>query len=173
MHIRTLLPSDAAAFQSLRLDGLREAPTAFGSSYEEECDTPVSTLAESIAKNTEGFVLGAFDGDALVGAVGIQRERKRKRAHKMVLWGMYVTPEARGKGIGRRLVDEALLQAFARAGVRQVILGVNAANAPALALYSAAGFISFGTEPACMIVDGVLQDEVHMVCVRTGGWTTR
>jgi hypothetical protein len=166
--IRRLLPADAARFQALRLRGLREAPTAFGSSYEEECERPVSELAERIEKNTNGFILGAFDGDSLVGTVGMQREAALKRRHKMILWGMYVLPEARRGGVGRTLVDEALRQAFALPGLRQVVLGVNAANAPAVALYAGAGFTSFGLERGCMIVDGVLEDEIHMVCVRPG-----
>ena len=166
--IRRLEPADAAMFHALRLRGLREAPTAFGSSYEEECDRPVAEVAERMAKNTGGFILGAFDGDTLVGTVGMQREAPLKRRHKLVLWGMYVAPDARGSGVGRKLVDEALRQGFALPGIRQVILGVNAANAPALALYTAAGFTPFGLERGCMIVDGVLEDEVHMVCVRPG-----
>jgi hypothetical protein len=167
-EIRRLEPADAARFQALRLRGLREAPTAFGSSYEEECDRPVAAVADRMAKNTGGFILGAFAGDTLVGTVGMQREAAVKRQHKLVLWGMYVLPEARRDGVGRKLVDEALRQGFALPGVRQVILGVNATNMPALALYTAAGFTPFGIERGCMIVDGVLQDEVHMVCVRPG-----
>lgn len=166
--IRRLLPADAAQFQALRLRGLREAPTAFGSSYEEECDRPVSEQAERMEKNTNGFILGACDGDTLIGTVGMQREAALKRRHKMLLWGMYVLPQARRGGVGRKLVDEALRQGFALPGLRQVILGVNAANTAALALYTAAGFTPFGLERGCMIVDGVLEDEVHMVCVRPG-----
>jgi len=79
---------------------------------------------------------------------------------------MYVSPDARGRGVGRKLVDEALRLGFEMPGVWQVLLGVNAANAPALELYTAAGFTSFGLEPNCLIVDGVPQDEIHMVCAR-------
>ena len=169
MHIRLLVPAHAPAFQALRLRGLREAPTAFASSYEDECDTPDSEVAERMAGNKDGFLLGACDDTRLVGVVGMQRERYSKIAHKMLLWGMYVAPEARGEGVGRRLVDEALRRAFAQPGIRQVILGVHAENAPALALYAAAGFTPFGLERGGMLVDGVLQDEVHMVCVRSAG----
>ena len=166
MHIRPLLPTDAPAFQALRLRGLREAPTAFASSYEDECDTPDSDVAERMARNKDGVILGAFEGERLVGVVGLQRERHSKLAHKMLLWGMYVAPEARSSGVARELVEKALRQAFALPGIRQVNLGVNADNAPALALYAAAGFTSFGLERGGMLVDGALQDEVHMVCVR-------
>ena len=66
----------------------------------------------------------------------------------------------------RNLVDAALREAFRVEGIRQVNLGVNAANAPALALYEAAGFIPFGLERGCLLVNGALQDEIHMVRLR-------
>lgn len=52
---------------------------------------------------------------------------------------MYVSPPARGKGLGRRLV--AALEAEARAlGVRQLVLETGVRQAAALALYRATGF---------------------------------
>lgn len=52
---------------------------------------------------------------------------------------MGVVPRARGTGIGRRLVDAALVRA-AELGGRRVFLGTNSRLAPALHLYEAAGF---------------------------------
>ena len=49
--------------------------------------------------------------------------------------------------------------------VRQVSLGVNAENAAAIALYERMGFEPFGREPCFMLVDGIPQDEVQMVCM--------
>lgn len=109
-------------------------------------------------------MFGAFDELTLSGVVGIQRENMHKLNHKAFLWGVYVAPEARNKGVGRRLVAQALNYAFAMNGVRQMNLGVNAQNAPAIALYEAAGFKRFGLEQGFMIVDGMLQDELLMVC---------
>src|SRR2546421_12642890 len=116
-EVRRVLPADAAEFQALRLRGLREIPTAFGSSYEEECETPASDLAERLRRNINGFVLGAVEGGRLVGIVGMQREAHRKLAHKMILWGMYVAPEARGRGVGRQLVEAALREGVAVDGI--------------------------------------------------------
>ena len=48
-------------------------------------------------------------------------------------------------------------------GVRQINLGVNAANLEAIALYEAAGFTAFGVERGFMLLDGRLHDELHMV----------
>lgn len=165
IRIRSLLPPDAAVFQALRLRGLVECPTAFASSYDEEHDRPLAAVAERLAAAPDRVVLGAFSGAELIGVVGLMREGHRKLAHKGLIWGMYVAPEARRQGVGRRLVDAALAHAFVNLGVRQVNLGVNAANVPAIALYRATGFESFGIERGFMIVDGESQDEIHMVCV--------
>jgi GNAT superfamily N-acetyltransferase len=52
---------------------------------------------------------------------------------------MYVAPEVRGKGVGRRLV--AALEAEARVlGVRRLVLETGTRQAAALALYQATGF---------------------------------
>lgn len=163
MIVRLLGPGDASAFQALRLEGLRDCPSAFSSSYEEEVDIPLSTVAERLAARPDRCVLGALNGPDLLGVVGLRREEMRKLAHKALIWGMYVTPSARRAGVGRALVAAALERAGAMPGLRQVYLGVNAQNVAALALYEAMGFASFGVERGFMLLDGELHDEVHMV----------
>jgi len=93
-------PADAAVFQELRLRGLAECPTAFASSYEEECDTPIAAVAERLAPRADGTILGAFMAQDLVGVVGVRREEPRKLSHKAYIWGTYVALHAR-KGGGR------------------------------------------------------------------------
>ena len=56
------------------------------------------------------------------------------------LFGMWVAPEARGHGLGRRLVDEVVAWAQA-SGARAVRLGVIRGNGPAVELYRRAGFL--------------------------------
>jgi len=75
---------------------------------------------------------------------------------------MYVAPEARGSGIGRTLLLAALELARSVPAIRQVNLCVNASNSAAIRLYQSAGFEVFGRERGAMIVDGELQDELHM-----------
>jgi ribosomal protein S18 acetylase RimI-like enzyme len=165
MTVRKLTPADAETFQSLRLLGLLECPGAFASSYEEECDLELPVLIDRLAPRSDRAVFGAFQTHALVGLVGIKREEPRKLSHKAHLWGMYVAPANRKLGVGRQLIAEALSFASVELGVRQVTLGVNAANEAAIALYSRMGFKSFGREPCFMLVDGVAQDEMQMVCM--------
>lgn len=163
MQIRDLVSDDARVFQALRFAALRECPSAFASSYEEEVEMPISVVAERLAAKADRCVLGAWLGSDLVGMLGLQREQMRKLAHKAFIWGMYVAPGARRRGVGRRLIDQALVRASSMCGVQQINLGVNAANAEAIALYEAAGFTAFGVERGFMLLDGELHDELHMV----------
>ncbi len=164
MPVRPFVPSDAAQFQALRLRALREAPTAFASSHDEEDGQPIAEIASRLDASTDRVVLGAWHGGILVGLVGLQRESLRKLAHKAYLWGMYVAPEARRQGVARELVAHALIYAQQTMRVRQVNLGVNTLNTPAVQLYEDRGFVRYGLERAFLLVDGKLHDEHHMVC---------
>ena len=165
MHIRELGPADAQEFQTLRFQALIECPLAFVSSYEEECNTPLSVVGEHLRNRPGRCVLGAFLDSQLVGIVGLQREELKKLSHKAFIWGMYVATVARRHGVGGELVTAAIARASRMQGVRQVNLGVNAVNAPAIRLYESLGFTSFGVERGFMSLDGELYDEVHMVCL--------
>lgn len=169
MLIRQLGPADAAAFQALRLAGLREHPEAFASSWHEEQGEPLDAVAARLAPHGVFGVYGAFDDEsALVGVAGLGHEALAKMAHKAVLWGMVVASGQRRRGVARQLVAEVLARATAEPQLRQVTLGVHAANHAARALYESLGFVAWGTEPAAAWVDGRAQDETWMVCLLPG-----
>ena len=163
MRIRELGVDDAHAFQAFRLAALRDCPSAFASSYEEEIETPIAVVAGRLAASADRCVFGAWVESDLVGMLGLAREETRKLAHKAFIWGVYVAPSARRRGVGRQLLDCALSRAVAMTGVRQVNLGVNAANVEAIALYESVGFVPFGVERGFMLLNGQLHDEIHMV----------
>jgi RimJ/RimL family protein N-acetyltransferase len=163
MQIRRLDSSDAAAYQTLRLRALRESPTAFGSSYEEECDTPIEVIAGFLAAGSNRDTFGALIKEQLVGMIGIGRESGRKERHKGFIRSMYVAPDHRGKGVGRRLLSEALAFAESTPELQQVTLAVTAGNVAAITLYESMGFRPFGVAPAALLVEGVFHDEIQMV----------
>lgn len=162
MHIRRLAPDDASVFQALRLVALKEFPSAFGSSYEEEKDFSATEIESRLALKPDCGRFGAFEAEILVGLVALGRESKHKRAHKALIWGMYVQPDARGKGVARALLLEALSLARSVSEVKQVNLSVNADNIGAICLYESVGFKAFGCEPGAMLINGELHDEIHM-----------
>ncbi|MGT2494139.1 hypothetical protein ACU4GD_35665 [Cupriavidus basilensis] len=101
-QIRLLTPADAGAFQALRLEGLLEAPTAFGSSFEEERELPLATIAGRLAATPGKAVIGAFEhGDgaaALAGVVGVTARGQGQAAPQGLCLGacMWRRPIAAG-----------------------------------------------------------------------------
>jgi ribosomal protein S18 acetylase RimI-like enzyme len=148
---------DVTQYRELRLLALQSHPEAFGSSFEEEAALSESAFAERL---TSGAVFGAWSGSQLMGCAGLAGREKTKLRHKAVLWGMFVRPEARGCGIGKRLVDEAI--AHARTRFEEVLLTVVEENAAARRLYVSAGFKEYGLEPCTIKVAMVYSHEVLM-----------
>jgi len=163
MTVRRLTEDDAELYRDLRLEGLRNVPTAFGSSYEESERRPLSAYAERLRPTEDTAVFGAFEQGSLVGSVGLFRESGLKERHKAMLWGMYVTPAARRTGVARQLVSSLIEAAGGMQGVLQVKLAVEGTNAAALALYRSFGFEVYGREPRALLVDGSYYDEDLMV----------
>lgn len=106
--------------------------------YAEPSDAEMRASVERLLAdpNTE-FLLGGRP------ATGVCQLRYRygvwKSAEDCCLEDLYLRDEARATGLGRALVEAAIERARAR-GCRRIELDVNTANAPARALYEAAGF---------------------------------
>lgn len=82
-------------------------------------------------------------------------------AHVLEINGLAVDPEAAGQGIGRALVEAAVVEA-ARRGARKVSLRVLGANAVARRLYARCGFVEEGVLRAEFLLDGRYVDDVFM-----------
>jgi RimJ/RimL family protein N-acetyltransferase len=156
--IRMLTPADAAPYRAIRLEALAAHPEAFVSTFEREQEKPLAWFEERL---TTSDVFGAFDAGELVGTAGFRPEDGAKTAHKAVLWGMYVRPQARKSGTGRLLVDAVAAHAAQR--VEQLHLVVVSDNQAALRLYTAAGFVEYGRGVKALKWGGRYYDEVLMV----------
>lgn len=166
MEIRLLEETDANVYRALRLRALREDPEAFGSTYEERAQRPLSEFAEQLlpgGEPPERFTLGAYVAGALAGSVTVRRQQGTKERHKGVLTAMFVAPERRGQGLGRTLVEAAVERARLMPGVEQMLLSVVTTNAAARALYLATGFEPYGLERRALKHNGRYYDEDLMV----------
>lgn len=57
----------------------------------------------------EGWLFGAFEGGEILGFTCLHRHKSSLRATDTVLlYDLFVLPEARGKGVGRALIEKAL-----------------------------------------------------------------
>lgn len=165
MDIRKLTEADAEAFWHIRLQGLRNSPEAFGSSYEESLTTPLASVVQRMRNEStagDNFILGAFEG-ALVGVVGFYRNQRIKDLHKGTIWGMYVIPEMRGRGIGKALISQAIAYVAGIAGTIQIHLAVVTTQDAPRHLYRSLGFEVYGLEPRALKVGDRFLDEELML----------
>ncbi|MCZ8254270.1 MAG: GNAT family N-acetyltransferase [Polaromonas sp.] len=161
MQIRRLEVSDAPVYRELRLRGLRDHPDAFTSSFEEESQRSVAETEKRLSPTSDTLMWGAFVEGTLAGVVGMTRETRLKNRHKATLVAMYVAPEFGGQGLGLALVN-TVIQAAKASGIELLILTVTDTNRQATALYTRAGFTSFGIEPDAIRVNGVPFGKQHM-----------
>lgn len=165
VQIRRLTARDADAFREVRLRSLREDPAAFTNSLEEFSRQPMERVrARLTGEGADDFMLGAFLDGELVGTVGFYRETALKLRHKGHIVTMYVTPEARGRGLGKALLQEALRRIRALSGLKQVLLGVVVTQTAARHLYESLGFEAYGREPeAVRIGDEYFAEEFMLL----------
>jgi GNAT superfamily N-acetyltransferase len=165
--IRPLAAGDLAAYKALRDEMLEAHPEAFTSdAAEERVKEPADYLQRlGLDRRERGqFVLGAWSGNRLVGAIGCERDRRRKVRHIAHVIGMMVRPELRRLGIGRELLQGLIGECRRIEGLEMLTLTVTAGNPAAVRLYEQSGFVSYGKLPrAIRLGPGEYHDKLHMV----------
>lgn len=161
--VEPLNPEHARQYRALMLEGDAQAPDAFTSTPEERAAEPEAWWVKRIG-DPSGLTVafGAFVDQDLVGTVALDFSAKPKTEHKSLLIGIYVTPRARGTGLGKQLVQNAVELARARAGTKLVTLTVTQGNESAIKLYRGAGFAEFGTEPMALLTPNGYKAKLHM-----------
>lgn len=164
MLIRTLTEDDLDALWSIRLRSLQDNPEAFGSTYDETLHRGKESLQQRLRQpHAATCFLGAFEDERLVGVVAYVRESGTKGQHKGYIISMYVTPEQRGRGIGKALLAEAIAVAQTVPGLDQLLLGVVTINTAARQLYHSLGFEVYGLEPRALKQGDQYWDEELMI----------
>jgi ribosomal protein S18 acetylase RimI-like enzyme len=139
VEIRPAKPSDARAFHAFWTAIVAEGRFV----RTEEVREPVGVFRKRFRRRSDQEVhLLAFEGSRLVGHVTVQREGHPVTQHVGSL-AIAVAVDARGRGIGRRLMDEAIAWST-HAGIEKLVLSVYPHNEAAIALYRACGFVEEG-----------------------------
>ena len=156
-QVRRLGPPDVDAFLALRRVAQAHDPHVFRSTA---ADDEAIGHAAWEARLARDYVIGGDGPEGLIARGGFARAIGSKLDHKGLIWGMYVHPAHRRRGLASAVV-EALLAEAARS-VRQVQLTVYVANAPAIALYESHGFTRYATEPESIREGDAFADEALM-----------
>ncbi|WP_448106497.1 N-acetyltransferase family protein [Pseudomonas azerbaijanoccidentalis] len=161
MWIERLDASHALDYRAMMLEAYDLHPQAFTSSVRERATMPLSWW-ESRLTGKFDVVFGAFEEGRLAGIVGLAFEPREKARHKATLFGMYVSANARQRGLGFQLVEAVLAEARCHQGLRLIKLTVTAGNDAAFNLYQRCGFVQFGLEPMAVRVGEEYFDKIHM-----------
>jgi ribosomal protein S18 acetylase RimI-like enzyme len=147
LAIATITRQNALTFRDLRLRALQDSPNAFSSTYARESqfmEEDWNARAEQLDGERGIGFLATDDGIACGMGIGLRSQDDARSADLLAMW---VSPEHRRCGIGRKLVDAVLAWALRR-GVHVIRLMVTCDNAPAIGLYQSLGFSMTGqTKP--------------------------
>jgi ribosomal protein S18 acetylase RimI-like enzyme len=141
MRIHTVQRRDWRDYRDIRLAALKDAPSAFAMTWQEEASFRVSKWMERAERSEDGdlsiIVMAADDDGQWVGLAGGYRPGDRGADAELI--SMWVAPDCRGQKISPELVSAVLAWAKSRQA-DSVGLWVNATNWPAISLYEKAGF---------------------------------
>jgi len=164
VEIRTLTADDVEAYWHCRLEALERDPEAFSSSVEDHRKLSRDEIRRRLtADPANNFVLGVLTDGKLLGTAGFVRESQPKMRHKGRIWGVYLSSDLRGRGIGRHLLQALLERAEEVEGVEQILISVTTTQTAAVALYQSLGFTSFGVEPNALKMGDRYVDEEYMI----------
>lgn len=165
MIIKPLTKPNAKAYQKCRLDALRLEPEAFAADYDVRKKRPLEHFEQRVNYKPNYFIMGAFIEDKLVGTVGFNAETIPKLKHRGNIWGVFVYPKHRQKGIAKAIFQATLKAVNKLPEIKQLHLGVAEHNTSAIRLYKSFGFKTYATEPRTMFVNGQYINEHMMLLI--------
>ena len=138
--VRPFRTDESGVLRAIREEALEDLPMAFA----EHLDAARAKGGEDFSAGlAEGSIWGAWDDETCVAMAGLARYSGSNVEHRATVWGVYVSPRARGTGAGR-----VLLRALIDYGVARKIeifqLAVGDFNTAARKLYESLGFVEVG-----------------------------
>jgi ribosomal protein S18 acetylase RimI-like enzyme len=144
IKVRVLAPKDLEIYKLVRLMSLKDSPDSFGSTYEREVSFSDSEWLARLAPSSEGMIalplVAEMNGKEVGLASGLIRDSDPKVA---CIYQMWVSPDARGKGIATLFLKE--IEAWAMENeCASMELSVTTINNAAVGLYRSYGFTPVG-----------------------------
>jgi L-amino acid N-acyltransferase YncA len=151
VHIRPLRRDDWREVARIYAEGLASGVASF--------ETEVPSWDEWDAEHLgELRLVAEFDG-TVAGWLAVAPVSRRECYRGVVEHSVYVDAAARGRGVGRALLERLVLDASAR-GIWTIQTSIIASNIPSVRLHEAVGFRVVGRRERIAQRDGVWHDTV-------------
>lgn len=134
--IRLTTAEDAAAIAAIYAPYVTDTPISF-----EEVAPGAEEMAQRMAGDGRGLHpwLAAEADGRVIGFASSSAFRARPAYRWTVETGVYLAPEAQGRGLGRALMEH-MLDLLTRQGFTSVVAGITLPNAASVALHEKLGF---------------------------------
>jgi len=153
VEIRPLTREDWPAVEAIYAAGIATGDATF--------ETAPPTWEEFDAGRLPDLRLVATEGDEVVGWAALSPTSTRLCYAGVVEHSVYVAEGARGRGVGRALM-EALIESAEAAGLWTIETGIFPENAASLALHERVGFRVVGRRERIGQLDGVWRDTIML-----------
>jgi L-amino acid N-acyltransferase YncA len=153
IEVRPARQDDAAQVAAIYNHGIQERQATF------ETRPRRPNEIEGWLEEGRPFLVATDEDDRIVGFARLSAYSVRKAYAGVGEHGVYVSPDARGRGVGLKLLN-ALADAAEQAGYHKLTSRVFTTNAASLALHRAAGFREVGVQRHHGRLDGEWKDTV-------------
>ena len=148
-------------YKAMRLQALKEEPQAFAVPYKEELDAPDQKWIDRLKPSNDpaDIRLVVESQNQMIGMVSSFRHKEK--VDTAVIVNVYISNKYRGKGLGKKMIQELVGRLREVENVKKIELSVNVKQSAAIHTYESLGFQITGTENVVM-GDGKSYDEYLM-----------
>jgi RimJ/RimL family protein N-acetyltransferase len=151
--VRRLSPGEWPLYKSTRLRALAADPSSFGATLAAEQAYDDGEWQRRIGASA---VFGLFDGGDVCGMIGIGS--RAETPDEAAIWGLWVAPQARGRGGAAALIAACLDEARAQKKWSRLVISRRDNNKSVEGVILRQGFAPFRSEPRDW-PDGVSEPE--------------
>ncbi len=127
IFIRQLTENNWREFSEVRLKALQTDPTVFGSNYEKESQmTEAEWRSRLKAKDNAIFLI--YEDETPIGMTGVSINWNDPTEKTALLWGSWLAPHARGKGLSELMYQTRINWAKQQPTVEKIIVSHRASN---------------------------------------------
>jgi len=162
MRVETVRASEWREYREIRLAALKDAPSAFASTWQQEAARSPEQWRERAELSQDGLsqtmVVAVDGGGRWIGLAGGYRPGDDGADAELI--SMWVAPDCRCRGVGEALA-RAVVSWAENHGSRVIGLWVNVANHPGISLYERVGLCR--TDEVAPLPSDPTQQEVRML----------